>query len=341
MLRGINILYLILFLFTSCVKEVQIDIDPIPSSLVVVSNFSNGDFRSVRFSDTSVLGIDSSMLVTVSRTTSALASGDTLVPVSNAIVELWSRELGEAEDADEFRKKLEYYEPTISEKEMGIEPHYTSQGFVPQPGNIYTIKVEAPNFSPVTSSCSIPYALAISDAAISIEESLTANGFNSVDFDFDFSIRDYAGVENYYHLNLYREKKLIRVSINGDTIFAPVLEGPLEFNLRDNDQEVLPYIDSKGVLINDRNFDGQVRNFSFEGNFPYNRKSERLGVFYVELRNASEEYYLYHSSLSRQNRVQSGFDAINGPVVLFNNIDDGYGIFAGYTPVYTIVDLSN
>lgn len=329
MFRTVIIFAFFSFFFTACETEVEIDIERIPSKLVVISNFSSGN----------VLEQDSSMRVTVSRTAPALANNDTLITIPDAVVELW-----QGPEGDEFVKRLDYTEPTAEEAELGLEAYYTSGAYTPEAGTQYTIEVSVPgsNLTPVKAVGQIPELIAPHEAEIVVEETTTANGFKDVNFQLDLSIRDFAGVSNFYHLNLYQEINRLRFSIDGDTIErTPFLIGPLTFALTNNDQEVLPYINNQGALIKDKEFDGNIGEFSFRGNFPYNPASQELGVFIVELRNTSEEYYLYHASLVRQNRVQSGFDAISGAVVLFNNIENGCGVFAGYSPVFTTLDLSD
>lgn len=274
------------------------------------------------------------MRVTVSRTAPALSQNDTLINVSDAVVELFA-------DDEVFKERLHYRQPTVQEKLRGIQPYYSTSNFIPTGGEIYTLRVSAPNFTPVEATGFIPSTEAESEASITTSESRTTNGFVNVDFELDLTINDFPTVENFYHINLYQFINLLRVSAGGDTTRTEIVIGPLAFNLIDNNQEVLPYIDNRGVLIKDDNFDGGSGNFVFEGNFLYNPNSEEVGDFVVEVRNTSEDYYLYHSSLARQVRVQSGFDAISGPVVLHNNIENGCGIFAGYSPVFTRLDLAN
>jgi len=334
MLRHFSILLSFLCLFSACEKEVEIDVDPISSKLVIISNFSGGNEGSpLSTSSENFFSQDSIMRVTVSRTEPALsASGDTLINVPDAVVELYS--------GTQFLERLTYH-PADAD---GADPHYEAESFRLSAGETYNIEVSAPNFTPVSAEAYIPAIVSETRTSISISESTTNNGFQDVTFTLNLEIDDLPGIKNYYHLYLYQVVNLFRVNaITGEVSETPVLmgKGPLVFNLQNNDQEVLPYIDDRGVLIRDDSFDGETGSFTFQGNLLYNPQSGDLGDFIVELRNTSRDYYLYHSSLARQVRVQSGFDAISGPVVLHNNIDNGYGIFAGYTPAFTTIDLSD
>ena len=337
MIRYLLISVSFLCLFLSCEKEVEIEIARISSKLVIVSNFS-GQHQGLTSSSEDFFARDSVMRVTVSRTEPALSSsGDTLVNVPNAIVDVYSGVL--------FLERLTYNSLTAEEKELGFQPYFEAKSLRLSAGETYNLKVSAPNLTPVTAQAFIPAIVSETRTSILTTETTTNNGFQDVTFSLNLEIDDLPGIKNYYHLNLYQVVNLVRIDvITGETSPAGdggVLKGPLAFNLQNNDQEVLPYIDDRGVLIRDDSFDGDTGNFTFEGNFLYNPQSQELGDFIVELRNTTKDYYLYHSSLARQVRVQSGFDAVSGPVVLHNNIENGYGIFAGYTPDFTILDLSD
>ncbi|MCB0476306.1 MAG: DUF4249 family protein [Flavobacteriaceae bacterium] len=48
----------------------------------------------------------------------------------------------------------------------------------------------------------------------------------------------------------------------------------------------------------------------------------------MEFRTVSEDYYLYHSSITRQNYSEGSSFA--EPVFVYNNIENGHGVFAGF-----------
>ena len=53
-----------------------------------------------------------------------------------------------------------------------------------------------------------------------------------------------------------------------------------------------------------------------------------MGKLFLELRSVTEEYYRYFAGLSRQK--QSSDSPFSEPVIIYDNIDGGLGIFAGY-----------
>ena len=62
------------------------------------------------------------------------------------------------------------------------------------------------------------------------------------------------------------------------------------------------------------------------------------GDFVIELRTVSEAYYLYHITLSRQVNTDN---PLSEGVVVYDNVENGEGIFAGYSSSFNSFKLSN
>ena len=203
-------------------------------------------------------------------------------------------------------------------------PFYTSRFFRPQPNIRYTIRVEAPDFDPVQAQSSIPDRIPIMHLEISgvelrpQEEGRTVNYHYLVTIDF----QDPAGEINYYHLNFIQrlittkpseeggvpDDRLIKAgfsSLNHD-VFIPGQEG--------------------GVLFSDDAFDGENLSQGFPLQFEL-QNTEHLGKLLVELRSVSDDYYLFQTSVTRQ---KGPGVPVQGEAPVYNNIENGQGIFAGY-----------
>ena len=92
-----------------------------------------------------------------------------------------------------------------------------------------------------------------------------------------------------------------------------------------NQQDYLP-AKVGGVLFSDEKFNG----LNFSGSFPMHfelEPSQELGKLIVELRSASDDYYFFQTSVTRQ---QGPGVPVQGEVAVYNNIENGQGIFAGY-----------
>ena len=92
-----------------------------------------------------------------------------------------------------------------------------------------------------------------------------------------------------------------------------------------------------GFLIEDKPIDGNSIRIPIPISIRMPAGVQNLDEMIVELRSVSEEYYLFHSTVSRQ---QNNSDQpFSDPVVLFNNIRNGQGVFAGYSQAEKIVSL--
>ena len=81
-------------------------------------------------------------------------------------------------------------------------------------------------------------------------------------------------------------------------------------------------------VINDNLFNGKAKTFSLDIDLSnlYNYNNEPI-KFYISLYSISKDYYLYAvTSQAQQNTNGSPFSE---PVMVYNNIKNGYGIFAG------------
>lgn len=305
------ILFLVLGLYSSCIEQVDLGIEEIPPKLVVLSNFSDLDTLEV--------------VVSVSR--SALEEGP-VEYVTNAKVDIFK--------GDVFLETLEYVE---SENE-GFPSYYQSAFHVPEIGEVYTIDVSAPGFLPVNSSNTIPEAATLDSTSLQLGVEITQQDltFNQVGFSLNLKIIDPPAFENYYHLSFYQEGFDYKIDINGDTIREAFFSLPLVVEELGEQVPLVPYIDRRGVLLKDVDMPSSSVLFTFDGSFLYRRNDQLLGDFIVELRTVSEAYYKYHTSLARQ--YQSSLDPFSDPVILFNNIDNGCGIFAGFISRFYLLDAS-
>ena len=299
-------------LIYSCEQPADLDLGGDVARLVVVSNFSDLD----------------TLEVVVSKSNSVLENGPAEY-VGNAVVEIY--------DGDKNLDVLEY----VPTNNLVFPGYYRSNFVVPQPGVEYRIEVSAPGFEPVSARNAIPVSEARIDTtaiAFNLEIEEVDLFFNLASFTVTVKIVDEPLADNYFHLNFYQEAFNYRIDTLGDTLSQQFFSLPLTLDAADDNQPFVPYLDDRGVLILDDSFDGQTGTFEFSGSYLYNRNDQFLGSFVIELRSTTEEYYLYHTTLARQ--FQASADPLSNPVILFSNIENGYGIFAGFDSRFYLVDLS-
>lgn len=193
----------------------------------------------------------------------------------------------------------------------------------------YQIEVSHASYPTATAQEKIPTPVNI--------QSVELGALSSYQQACNFTINDPAGIDNYYLLRLkFKEKEMIWgedpakwYGLNYESN-EPSFEGNDPF-----DEET----QGRKVLFNDQLFDGTNKTFSLNIVYDFFNDFEfEEEIFYVEyeeidsikvvLYSVSEAYYNYHQSRRLQN--QSDGSAILGaePVVVYNNIQNGFGIFA-------------
>jgi len=147
-------------------------------------------------------------------------------------------------------------------------------------------------------------------------------------FDLSIEIEATQNLPTYYHLDVYYEwvsyvvnqSDTIR-TYNGD-FTSIILEDP------ESSFGGLKHF-TKGILFKQESEKKLILNFKTRTPNPVFSEQDIFDKLYVDLRTVSEDYYLYHNKLTRQYEYDG--DVLNDPVLLHNNVNNGYGIFAGYS----------
>ncbi len=286
---------LLAWLATACEEPVDLDIELPPPRLVISCNFNP----------------DQLVRVNVSKSDNVLSTAPS-VAIADAEVEIYKDTV--------FLERLELVMPGGDE-----HPYYTTQQLRPQVGVQYQIRVVAPDFPPASATSSIPESVNIS--SLEIGDLQTETGHTAAHQYYTYNVAmnydDPLDRVNYYHINFYQQ--VFEFILEGaDTTYTREFLYPVAFE----DGAVNNYVvaaTTGGVLLQDKPFQDNLR---FRLGIEVDPKYQKLGSIIAELRTVSQEYYLFHSSLSRQQ--QSGQGGLNEPVFVYNNVQNGHGIFAGY-----------
>ncbi|MEL6864759.1 MAG: DUF4249 domain-containing protein [Bacteroidota bacterium] len=292
-----------LLLCFACEETVDLGIEEEESRLVVISNFHP----------------DSLFKVVVSKSRSAL-SIDEIVYLDNAAVGIF--------EGDEILENLRAGRDPLTNY-----PVYRSAFLKPEIGRQYRIEVKALGLNDASATNEIPEPVALNNFKIEdITWRFNNQSRNQIQFFFDLTVEfeDEPMVENYYHLNFFYERIEYEVLRPGDTLFNQTgIPVPVILTETENDFPFLLHY-SKGALIDDVNQDGARLRYTFRAQtFPISILNQQFDRIYAELRSTSLDYYNYHTSLTRQS--QQTDPVFSEPVILYNNIENGYGIFAGYS----------
>ncbi len=298
-----SILFTGLLLLNFACEKPQLPLGNYSPSLVVISNFTTLD------------GIQ----VQVSKSRSPLDNGPTEY-ITNATVEIW--------ESDLLLERL-----NLSDVRDVKAPFYTSEVVKPRVGVDYTVKVSAKGFRSVTATSRIPESVNLD--SVKIEKLVAAAddpGFVNYKFDLAIYFTDPRLERNFYHVNIFQKN----VVVQKDGVEPIEQIKKLIFSSDINTNYIVANYDG-GFLIEDKPIDGNAIRIPIPISIRMPSDVRNLDEMIVELRSVSEEYYLFHSTVSRQ---QNNSDQpFSDPVVLYNNIRNGQGVFAGYSQAEKKVSL--
>lgn len=281
---------------STCERPLDLPIEIPAPRLVVVCNFTGDAF----------------FVVQVSKSRSALDQSQEEY-IANAKVDIYS--------GDNFIETLEL----VPRGPASRSPYYITKELKPKQGIIYTIRVEAPGFEPVTAQSSVPAASDIISFGLS-DVTVEPVGDGNIRYNYvaEISFEDDPNAQNFYHLNLHQQFLAYEL-IEGDTILIDSSIQTVLFSNSINNNYLLAYFNG-GILFEDQAF--QSNHISIPVSVQINPQSQFIGKVYAELRTVSDEYYKFHQTLNRQQNNPGG--TFTEPVIVYNNIENGHGIFAGY-----------
>ena len=293
---------------TSCEEPVDFDLDE-ETRLVVHSHFS----------------ANKALVVYVSETKPVVSKSD-FKNVDNASISVFA--------GQEFIELLEYIDDAS-------QPYYRSQLLTPAVDEVYTIKVNVPGHQPVTATNYIPRPVQIEDVFFEPTIDQHTDDNTVINFNVSVSIQDPEEYDNYYHLFFFQELIPYSVDENGDTLLSSQVytKTHIDISLTNTDFPAQKNYDGKSFLIEDTSFNGDLVLIPFVGRYSFNPYDYVPGNFIVELRTVSKEYFYYYSSFNNQNDNQG--DPLADYSVIIDNIENGEGIFAGYSTSTKSTKLSN
>ena len=187
--------------------------------------------------------------------------------------------------------------------------YYKSNNLISQIGKNYEIEATF-NGNTATSEGIIP-----SKQIITNIDTLLYSDQHNDNFRFNIKINDTENETNYYMLKI---EKVNAVYYNNNVQIVYTNSEALSIETQWQGSQV----------INDNLFNGKAKTFSLDIDLSnlYNYNNEPI-KFYISLYSISKDYYLYAvTSQAQQNTNGSPFSE---PVMVYNNIKNGYGIFAG------------
>ncbi|GAB3323853.1 hypothetical protein GCM10027299_20490 [Larkinella ripae] len=200
----------------------------------------------------------------------------------------------------------------------------------------YTLQVDAPGFETVTSSCTIPGNVPVSELALDSTRSYAGPGSDPA---WQYNVRllwqDPAGQTNYYRISGYGEclNWLPRFpeAYLDTTQPKVVMRGVIGFGrqdqyISDQNQDGQLLVSARGEVPLYFDYSGydSIAQKTYSGSHPFARPlTIRVSVLQTD-----ENYYRYHRA--RQQQRQSQNNPFAEPVLMPTNIQGGLGCFGAY-----------
>jgi len=306
-----RIVFLLVILALGCEKEIKIKDKSFKPQLVA----------------NCIIDTDNMFSVLVCQSTRITDTAVTLV--GNATVELW---LGNI-----FLENLPY----------SGDGYYKSSINKPIPGKAYQLKLSAPGFTDIIAFDTIPKPVEVNDATYIFNFKSDGNEDSNADMFIEFT--DPVNEKNYYELIFYTKKVTYDSWDLNDTV--TIIQNYNEFTTDD------PILKAEGdmaykptsIFFSDELFNGKSQKmvfniYTYGGGFYYGVTDFDHGADKIaELRSISFSYYQYLKKWTRHLYNQGinlsigdsqelrDFLFTGEPVNMYSNVQNGYGIFAGYS----------
>ncbi len=312
LVRNFGLVTLLIFILIRCEVVVDVPMPDFQTSLVVNSLYNS----------------DSSIWVSLSSNKYVLDNRYDFPIVKGATVRLY-------EEGSLVAELLEY-------NDIG----YYGAEYIPQPGLEYKITVEKSGFESASAMSRIPAKLAnFKVEGISKDPNVDYN--ENV---LTYSITDELG-KDFYEANLFTWRKFYRQGYDEEkdsayAIYQGEILQPISFVEEAPDLNGFEEYSSVTVF-SDELFNGKTKEFKIKfsnyWNYDYYTGETNDTIRYVfQVRHLSEEYYQYVLTSQLQFNVDG--DPFAEAVQVYNNIENGFGIFAGYNTAsfeFEIINESN
>ena len=298
--------YLLLFatlLLAACETAVEIELPEEEPRLVLNSLFQAGSLWAVEVSESQSVLSDEGLALIPSATVEILEGGEVVETLA--------------------------YEPSPADRPF-VPALYRSRGHRPEPGRTYTVRASAPGFptAEATTSVPIPPPLSLRIDRVQLREDLSPgvqeHGLSITFFDPD-------SAANYYALAVYRV--INARNAEGSDVYGSIGFSSGDAVLRENRLVDDDFFEVDGDPLYDRAYfsdasiDGQAHTFKIRtATFDEEGVDEQ---YFVVLESLSSDFYEYLRT--REISDYTGENPFAEPVSVYSNIQEGFGIFAGFS----------
>ena len=305
-----NFLFILgLALFFGCEKEVVLDLEDDEQRLAIFSLFTPNNV----FTD------DDSFIVEVTSTQSILNNKESIF-INDAEVTIIST--AKDNPIDPISERL------TSSKTSDDRVVYTTDMTLAKDGFEYELNIDHPDFPSITAKSFVPPTTNISNIDFSTFKKSKENelpGFTRYFTNVDMEIPNNIKQEDFFHLLVWQ--------LRSDGLYEPINIGAETLQEQLGTDVIVVNVNNSpvffGAHFSDERFTGINQNINFDISFLLT-EDENPSEIKVELRSVSREYHRYFIDGFRLSQAGNNPFFVSADNIT-NNIEGGFGIFAGYS----------
>jgi hypothetical protein len=311
-LRYDFLIILCLALFSGCEKEIELDLEEHDQRLAIFSLFTPN----------SIIANNSSFIVEVSSTQSILDNSEPEF-INDAEVTI----IATAKDSP-----VDPVSERLTSSVLGDRPVYRTDVTLPQNGFEYELQIDHPDFPKVTAKSVIPPITNITSIEFDTFKKSKENelpGITRYFTNVEIEVPNNVDQDDFYHLLVWRLE---------NNILSPIDIGREVLQEQLGTDAIVVNVDNSrvffGAHFSDQRFVGNNQAFNFDISFLLGEEDNPSDII-VELRSVSKEYHRYFVDGFRLTQGGDNSFFVNSDNIT-NNIEGGFGIFAGYTAFNSI-----
>jgi hypothetical protein len=210
--------------------------------------------------------------------------------------------------------------------------YYQSTTLKPEAGRTYTLRVSAPGYEPVEVTNQAPPPARVSGHTFRDSVAQVQYGsFSPISVgEYRVQIEDPAGEENYYIILVSGSPFSINPEIQDAFYFQEYDDDPFDVN-RPPGASTLPL--GRSIVFDDSFFEGQAYEVVIRFETEALQDFGRAGPVQVVLASTTEALFRYEQTRKLHKSVRE--NPFAEPVAVYTNVQNGVGIFAGYTAMFS------
>lgn len=202
----------------------------------------------------------------------------------------------------------------------------SNSGFTFTKGKTYNLKISAPNFETVYAKTNVPVSSKITNVTSSV-----LPGSGNISRKIQLKFKDSVPIKNYYSVEVVTDCFSVDSNISGgvDSNFRFRTKG----DLATSNLKVSGFLfNTKVIYFDDKASNGNQSNpLEFIVSYEFDSLVNPTDIFktYITLSTLSEELFRFRVSLDEFKSNQN--NPIQQPFNIYSNIENGFGIFGGYS----------